>query len=264
VSELNQPTPLKVFKADPTTRLAWSGFTRWRAPIWLMLSSVVFIVLTWLPIAIAIDMRTDKNKKEPRIHLIQDMDNQTKFRPQDENVLFLDNRADRGRVPGTVARGELYADGPYHNGYVDSYGADGKLTREFVTDFPDAVRQQFATEASARAFLNLGQQKFNMTCALCHGADGLGNGPIAIRAQEVGASATGWVQPSNLSDEVRRGRSDGHIYNTINNGIRKMGGYGHQLNVNERWAIVAYVRAIQLSQAAPKSVLTPEQQRALQ
>ena len=75
------------------------------------------------------------------------------------------------------------------------------------------------------------------------------------RAVEVGASLTGWVQPSNMSDDVRRSRSNGHIYNTINNGIRKMGGYGTQLTPDERWAVVAYVRAVQLANGTPASAL---------
>lgn len=251
-------------KSDTTTRLAWGGFRRWRAPIWLQLSVMAFVVLTWLPIAVAIEWRTDMRKPDPRIHLIQDMDAQPKLLPQAQSILFNDRRAERPRVAGTVARGELHNDPAFFNGYTESVGDGGKVTRTYVDTYPPAVQARLDDPEQARQFLTLGQQKFNLTCALCHGRDGHGNGPIALRAVSVGANQTGWAPPNDLTDEVRRSRSDGHLYNTINNGIRNMGGYGHQLSPEERWAVVAYVRTLQLAQAAPREVLTPEQQRALQ
>ena len=263
MSELN-PTKPSFLKPDPSTRLAWGAFRRWNAPIWLQLSGVMFVVLTWLFIAIPIEWRTDMNKREPRIHFVQDMDNQTKYKAQDDSVLFNDRRAQRPRVPGSVARGELFADVAYFDGYSESFAADGKVNRTFLEAFPPSVQAKFDDPAGARQMLALGEQKFNITCAVCHGADGQGNGPIAQRAISVGALLTGWTAPSNLTDDTRRARSDGHLYNTINNGIRKMAGYGTQLYPEERWAIVAYVRTLQVAQAAPKTVLTPEQQRGLQ
>ena len=98
MSELQPPTPLPFFRSDPTTRLAWGGFSRWQAPIWLKLSLVCGVVVTWLPIAVAIEMRTDMHKPDPRIHFIQDMDNQPKYKPQDESALFNDGRALRPRA----------------------------------------------------------------------------------------------------------------------------------------------------------------------
>jgi hypothetical protein len=96
----------RFLNTDSTTRLAWAGFRRWRTPIWLQLSAVALVVASWLPIAEAINRRTDMNKAEPRIHFIQDMDNQPKYKPQDDSVLFNDGRAQRPRVVGTIARGE--------------------------------------------------------------------------------------------------------------------------------------------------------------
>jgi mono/diheme cytochrome c family protein len=263
---VSDPNPNKpsFFNPDPTTRLAWGAFRRWSAPIWLQLTGVTFIAASWLPIAVAIEWRTDMAKREPRVHIIQDMDNQTKFKAQDESTLFNDHRAQRPRVVGTVARGELFADVAYFDGYTEAVAADGKVNRTFIDGYPSAIQTKLDNPDQARQLLALGEQKFNITCAVCHGKDGQGNGPIAQRAASVGALATGWTQPNNLTDEVRRGRSDGHLYNTANVGIRKMQGYGTQLNPEERWAIVAYVRTLQLAQAAPKSVLTPEQQRAMQ
>ena len=252
MSEINRPTP---FRVDPSTSLAWRGFRRWQVPIWLTLMGVAFVVITWLPIAVALEARTNKAKLDPKIHFVQDMDNQVKYKAQDESPLFVDDRAQRPRVAGTVARGELFLDSAYHNGYTESAGGDGAVQRTFITGFPDQIQQKLNDPASAKVLLAVGQSKFNITCAMCHGRDGQGNGPIHQKAVEVGATLTGWVQPSNLSDDVRRGRPNGHIYNTINNGIRKMGGYGTQLTADERWAIVAYVRAIQLAHGTPASAV---------
>lgn len=258
------PTKPKFFNPDPSTRLAWGAFRRWSAPIWLQLCVMLFVVGTWLPIAVFIEWRTDMHKQQTRIHMVQDMDNQPKYKPQDESVLFNDRRAQRPRIVGTVARGELFADTAYFDGYTENVGRDGAVSRTFINGFPPTIQDKFNDPATASRFLALGEQKFNITCAVCHGKAGQGDGPIAQRAASVGAGQTGWVGPSNLTDEVRRARPDGHLYNTVNNGIRKMAGYGTQLSPEERWAVVAYVRTLQLSQNAPKAVLSPEQQRALQ
>lgn len=262
MSQMNANKTLPFFKADPTTRLAWASFRRWQVPVWLALVAVALVIFTWLPISLALSARTDKAKRQPRIHIIQDMDNQVKYRPQDANPLFNDARAYRGRVPGTVARGELMLDDAYYLGFTPA--ADGGATPQFITGYPEQVQARFNQPETARAFLKLGQEKFNITCAMCHGVDGRGNGPIHMRAMELGAGQTNWVQPSDLTDAIRIARLNGHLYNTVNNGIRKMGGYGTQLSPDERWAVVAYVRALQLAQSAPKSAVPEEKLKTLQ
>jgi mono/diheme cytochrome c family protein len=102
-----------------------------------------------------------------------------------------------------------------------------------------------------------GQQRFNIYCAVCHGTDGYGNGPVNNRA--VQRQEQKWVPAANLHSDVVRSRPDGHIFNTITNGIRNMAGYGSQIPVQDRWAIVAYLRALQLSQHAPASAVPAEQ-----
>jgi mono/diheme cytochrome c family protein len=90
--------------------------------------------------------------------------------------------------------------------------------------------------------LKRGRERFDIYCASCHGADGLGNGAVNSRAEGVHSK---WVRPSDLTSALVRGRADGHVFNTITNGIRNMPGYGAQIPVEDRWAIVAYVRALQ-------------------
>lgn len=104
-----------------------------------------------------------------------------------------------------------------------------------------------------RENLLLGQTQFNIYCSVCHGIDGRGQGLVATRAQRLLES--NWVTPTSLhSEAVAAGvYSDGKLFSTISNGIRKMPGYSAQIKARERWAIVAYVRALQLSQNAAES-----------
>lgn len=102
--------------------------------------------------------------------------------------------------------------------------------------------------------LRRGQERFNVYCAPCHGLSGYGDGMVARRAaamQATGAdTASGWVAPTNYHTRDIRERPVGHLYNTVANGIRSMPSYAKQISVLDRWAIVAYVKALQRSQAA--------------
>jgi mono/diheme cytochrome c family protein len=95
-----------------------------------------------------------------------------------------------------------------------------------------------------------GRAQFEIYCVTCHGNDGRGNGLVNRRAQKILASA--WVQPSSLHQDTLYSEAypDGKLFSTISNGIRKMPGYASQIKVRDRWAIVAYVRALQASQNA--------------
>lgn len=95
-----------------------------------------------------------------------------------------------------------------------------------------------------------GRTQFDIYCATCHGNDGRGNGLVNRRAQRI--LATAWVQPSSLHQDTlyQDVYPDGKLFSTISNGIRKMSGYGSQIKASDRWAIVAYVRAMQASQNA--------------
>ena len=96
-------------------------------------------------------------------------------------------------------------------------------------------------------FVMTGMKYYNIYCVVCHGANGGGNGLVNRRAQKI--LAANWVPPSSLHDDtLYRGKyADGKLFSTISNGIRKMPGYSSQIEVEDRWAIVAYVRALQES-----------------
>ena len=122
---------------------------------------------------------------KPRIHLIQNMDNQPKYLAQHENLLFNDGRAMRPRVPGTVAQGDMVGDTHFSLGLVN--GA-------YATVFPPQVHLN-------DALLDRGRDRFNIYCLPCHGVTGEGNGRIHNRAMVLlnnGTNGTVWVQPRNL------------------------------------------------------------------
>ena len=176
----------------------------------------------------------------PRIHMIQGMDNQPRYKGQMVNPAFADTRSDRPWPAGTIARGKLDDDPGLLTGHVGD---------AWVATFP--VRVDLATLAR-------GRERFGIYCAPCHGLSGYGDGTVARRAERL-AEGT-WVPPSSLHDEAIRMRPVGHVFNTITSGIRTMPSYAAQIDVRDRWAIVAYVRALQRSQHGSPHDLPPEQQ----
>jgi mono/diheme cytochrome c family protein len=100
-----------------------------------------------------------------------------------------------------------------------------------------------------------GQERFNINCAVCHGKAGLGNGVI---------KSFGLATVVNLQDDRIRAMPDGQIFSTLTNGKNTMGAYGPQIAVDDRWAIVAYVRALQKSQGMKLTDLSAEKQKELQ
>jgi len=105
-------------------------------------------------------------------------------------------------------------------------------------------------------FIHRGQERFNIYCMPCHGQSGYGDGPVQERSkaiQEAGVAGreSQLTQPQNLHDPKILSRPDGNIFNTITNGARTMPPYDKQITILDRWAIIAYVRALQNSQNAP-------------
>jgi mono/diheme cytochrome c family protein len=213
-----------------------------RPPFWFIAGGLILVVLSWVPLVLFARSRVSTSD-EPRIQLAQDMGTQPKFREQQTNPLFLDGRADRPTVVGTVAYGKLQDDDHFYHGFTANPGPDGKPQVKFFDDFPQQIQVD-------QRLLARGQERFNIYCYVCHGYDGTGRGPVAVRSDEIQMS----INAASFHTDVVRGRPNGHIFNTITNGIRNMPGYAAQIPVEDRWAIVAYVRALQLSQNAPPSV----------
>ncbi len=196
--------------------------------------------LALIPPLVFARMRATPSPNRP-IHIFYDMDFQPKFKTQAPNPLFADGRAMRPPVEGTVARGESY---------VDTHLNEGVSAGGWATTLPSSMSMDEATLAR-------GHQRFDIYCSACHGYAGFGDGAVNQRAMELVANANGpvngtqWVAAKSLHDETTRNQPMGQLFNTITHGIRNMAGYGSQITVEDRWAIAAYVKALQLSQDAP-------------
>jgi mono/diheme cytochrome c family protein len=204
-----------------------------RLPVWIKPLGLVVAFLALIPFAVIAKARVTLTG-EPRIHVIRDMDNQAYYKAQSENELFADGRAMRPPVPGTVARGEAELDDHLYRGL----GPDGK----FVDAFPGDVKVD-------RALLERGRERYTIYCAVCHGHGGYGDGIIHQRAMELvnkGRAGMEWIPPTNL--HTLPDYKAGQMVHVITNGVRNMPPYGAQVSVSDRWAIAAYVKALQRSQ----------------
>lgn len=202
-------------------------------PRWVSYSAVVLVVLSWIPLSLIMRARHVK-KSQPRVHIIQDMDNQPKVRAQARNPMFADRRGMRGPVAGTVARGELREDDAFFRGIRDS-----EDWSSWIEEIPVPVTLQT---------MRRGRERYDIFCSPCHGLSGTGEGMVSTRADALQEGT--WTPPASFHTDLVRGRAAGHLFNTITNGVRNMPAYASQVPVEDRWAIVAYVRALQRSQAA--------------
>jgi mono/diheme cytochrome c family protein len=166
----------------------------------------------------------------------QDMHDQPKYIPLRESTFFTDTRSARPVVAGTVARGQLREDTLLYTGKVN--GAD-------ATTFPFAVDEK----AMAR-----GRERYDIYCAPCHGRTGAGDGMIVRR---------GFRVPPTLHQDRLRDSPVGHFFDVITNGFGAMPDYATQIKAEDRWAIIAYVRALQLAQHAPLSAVPPDRRSEL-
>ncbi len=219
----------------------------------VIFSVLIVISLALIPFALAATARAVPSKK-PRIHFVQDMDNQPKFRAQHANDLFEDGRAMRPPVAGTVSRGNLQEDGHYYLGVVND---------AWATTFPARIRVDMD-------LLDRGRERFNIYCTPCHGYAGYGDGMVDKRTNQILENSdpevvkgTSWVKPKSVHEKLIREQPIGQLYNSINNGVRTMSGYGSQIPVADRWAIVAYVKALQKSQTADLNDIPADQREDL-
>jgi cytochrome c553 len=159
------------------------------------------------------------------------MENQPKFRPQSANKFFADGRADRVPPAHTVARGMLRE---------DDHRYRGKSGNAFATGLPNGLTVDMN-------FLQRGRDRYQIYCTPCHGATGDGNGIT----KRYGMGAT----PSYHDDRLRN-MPDGEIFNTITNGKNTMLPYADKLAPDDRWAVVAYVRALQRAQQGTAADVT--------
>jgi mono/diheme cytochrome c family protein len=188
-----------------------------------------------------------QTSKETPVQLIRNMFDQPKYSMQSYSDYFDDHRTMRLPPEGTIAR-EREIDPRIARGRVqDEQGND--------TGYVMTVPQEVIARAGGMSkLLERGQDRFGIYCVPCHDSTGSGEGEVTKHAKESGAQA--FAPPTFHQDRIRH-MPDGQMFATISNGIRNMPPYGPQVPVNDRWAIISYVRALELSQASlgPESKL---------
>lgn len=253
----------------------------------------ILAVLSLLPFALFARAR-ERTSPLPRMHpnppapIVDDMDRQYKFGPQTTNWFFADGRAMRNWPQGAVAQEDVVEETPYTSGklakaepaphapevrapaHAAGHRGHGKGSERpptppvtpsvaeqpgFVTDFPAEVVLNETTMAR-------GKQRFDIYCSTCHGLTGHGDGIVARHADALQEGT--WVTPSSLHDARVRGLAVGDLYNTVTHGVRNMPGYGHLIGLEDRWAIVAYIKALQRSQHAKADDVDADKRKTLQ
>jgi mono/diheme cytochrome c family protein len=164
------------------------------------------------------------------------MHDQPKYIPLRESAFFGDQRSARPLVAGTIARGQLREDALLYTGKVN--GAD-------ATMFPFAVDGRVMAR---------GRERYNIYCSPCHGQTGQGDGMVVRR---------GFRRPPTFHQDRLRDAPIGHVYDVITNGFGAMPDYASEIKVEDRWAVIAYVRALQLSEHATLADVPADKRGAL-
>jgi mono/diheme cytochrome c family protein len=257
-------------------------------PSWLRLTALMGAILLLLP-PVMIFRAMGMTNRAPRLHFMPDMDWQEKSKTQtisptmvDKQFLFADERAMRDPVEGSVARGDLEADSAFYRGIKQDYTpaisvttANGPVRTSlgsasqdqdpaapatedvsmYVTEFPDEIEVN-------EELLTRGQQRFNIYCSVCHGYSGNGDGLVNQRAVALAANSKAtWTAAKSLHDPLVMDPEKnplGRIFETISKGRNTMGPYGSQIPPKDRWAIVAYVKALQETGIKPVTAVTEE------
>lgn len=164
----------------------------------------------------------------------QDMQDEPRYKPLAASEFFSDHRSARPAVEGTVARGHLR---------IDEARYTGKIDGENVDQFPIPI---------TRADMERGRERFNIYCTPCHGHIGDGNGMVVLRGYRQAASY--------YADKLMKAPV-GHFFDVITNGFGAMPSYASRVEPDDRWRIIAYIRALQLSESSRLSDV-PQDQRA--
>jgi len=168
----------------------------------------------------------------------QQMADQPRYDPLEPSTFFADNQSARHLVPGTVARSEPIND--------QTFFYTGRSGNAFVDAFPFPITPQV---------MKRGQERYNIFCSPCHSRIGDGDGMIVRR---------GYTRPPSFHSDRLRQTPAGYFFTVITNGFGAMPTYAAQVSPHDRWAIIAYIRALQLSQQATLADVPPEEQVKLQ
>ena len=195
--------------------------------------------------------RGHRFQDEP-FQIFPDMKDQAKVKYQVPSNFFADGQAMRKPVAGTVPVGyaepnhpasQGFEAGEYEFGHGDTYYFTGKKGDFYGDGFPEELGLKKFSAADWQAFLERGQQRFNINCSICHGVAGNGKGIFTkyTTVQPADFTGPGFDDKSNAALY----RPDGKIFDVITNGWNQMGSYGANVSVKDRWAIIAYIRTLQ-------------------
>ena len=166
----------------------------------------------------------------------EEMRNDSRLKPLQEDPFFADRNSSRPLVPNTVPHGEADTDDFFYQGEIN-----GKLVR----GFPSAITKQE---------LARGRDRFNIYCSICHGPTGEGDGMIVQR---------GFPQPPSFHEQRLRDAPEGHFFHVITHGYGVMYPYADRITPEDRWAIIAYIRALQISRNSTIDDVPPDQKARL-
>ncbi|MEO8353146.1 MAG: cytochrome c [Chthoniobacteraceae bacterium] len=218
-----------------------------------------FFVLFFLAVCGVLVLAGFRGSKstQPPIQIFPDMDFQPKIHPQQPSTFFADGNSARELIAGTVPWGYTVEgrvlqaaarNASFGAGFanIPNYVDTGTMGNVYGDGIPLEVNE---------ALLDRGQQRFDIYCSVCHGKTAAGNGIV----QNIG----NWATVANLQDDRIYNMPDGQIFSTITNGKNTMGAYGPVIAVEDRWAIVCYLRALQRSHRGALDDVPPEQQKLL-
>lgn len=173
-----------------------------------------------------------------------DMQDQPRYKTYKKSDFFADKRGSRDKVLGTVARGQLNENKGFYTGKIDNPDPNVQVQtttnaagNTIVTSFPNDI-DEFPIPVT-KELVERGQERYNIHCIVCHGPVGNGDGMIVRR---------GFSPPPTYHDDRLRNAPVGHFFDVITNGWGKMSSYSYAIQPADRWAIVAYIRALQVSQ----------------
>lgn len=173
-----------------------------------------------------------------------DMQDQPRYKAYKKSDFFSDHRASRDMPEGTVARGQLRDNKAFYTGKIDNPNPSAPVAtitdgsgNTLVSSFPNDI-DEFPIPVT-KELLDRGQERFNIYCIVCHGPVGNGDGMVVRR---------GFPKPPTYHDDRLRNAPVGHFFDVMTNGWARMPSYAYQIQPADRWAIVAYIRALQVSQ----------------
>ena len=173
------------------------------------------------------------------------MADQPRYEPLEQNASFTEHLLGQVPVRGTIARGQLQLDEPFFTGKADG---------EFVSELPEVA----LAGHSLQELLARGRERYTVFCSHCHGQVGGGTSGDPEFIQLVGMVVQrGYPVPPTYHQARLREAPLGHFFDVITNGMGRMPAHGYMIPPKDRWAIAAYVRALQLSQHALRDELTP-------